>query len=134
MNLQSLSLRTEPMLRSFESKIAEKPEYIVIHIPQNPFFRWGNYLIFREPPKPGDVERWKAIFAREVSTPPTVKHLTFAWDSVRRAGGDRRVRGGGVQARGERGPDCDKRQPTAQAQHPVRAAGLCQQLGPRGVA
>jgi ribosomal protein S18 acetylase RimI-like enzyme len=82
MNLQSLSLRTELMLRSFESEIAEKPDYIVIRTPRNPTFRWGNYLVFREPPKPGDLERWKAIFAQEVGTPPAINHFVFTWDTT----------------------------------------------------
>ncbi|MER3556435.1 MAG: N-acetyltransferase [Meiothermus sp.] len=82
MKLKSLGIRTDLMLRSFESEIVEKPDYIAVRTPQNPTFRWGNYLIFREPPKPGDLERWKAIFAQEVGTPPTIKHLAFTWDDV----------------------------------------------------
>jgi len=82
MKLQSLSLRTELMLRSFQSEVVEKLEYIVIRTPQNPSFRWGNYLIFQQPPQAGDLERWKAIFAQEIGGPPVINHVLLAWDGV----------------------------------------------------
>lgn len=80
MKLRSLGLSTELMLRSFEGEVEEKPEYVVIRTPQNPGYRWGNFLIFREPPKVGDLERWKAIFAQKVGVPPRINHYAFTWD------------------------------------------------------
>lgn len=82
MKLESLGIRTDLMLRSFESLVTEKPDYIAVRTPQNPTFRWGNFLVFPAPPKPGDLERWKAIFAQEIGMPPTIKHFVFTWDTT----------------------------------------------------
>lgn len=83
MKLQSLSLRTELMLRGFESEIEHKPGFIAIRTPQNPTFRWGNYLLFPNPPQPGDLAQWKALFAQEIGTPPTIPHFLFVWDGIK---------------------------------------------------
>lgn len=80
MNLQSLGQRTDLMLRSFESIIENKPNYIAIRTPQNPSFRWGNFLIFPAPPQAGDFDNWKTLFAQKIGTPPTVNHFCFTWD------------------------------------------------------
>lgn len=79
LNLQSLGLHTELMLRSFESEIEAKPEYIVVRTPQNPGYRWGNHLTFYQPPKPGDLERWKALAVQELGE---LQHFVFAWDGI----------------------------------------------------
>lgn len=79
MKLKSLGLRTELMLRGFESNIEVKPSYIVVRTPQNPTYRWGNYLIFQAPPTPGDLQRWKQISHDELGP---LNHFVFAWDNV----------------------------------------------------
>jgi GNAT superfamily N-acetyltransferase len=79
MELKSLGLRTELMLRSFESHVEVRPSYIVVRTPQNPTYRWGNYVIFQAPPKPGDLQRWKQIFHDELGP---LNHFVFAWDQV----------------------------------------------------
>jgi ribosomal protein S18 acetylase RimI-like enzyme len=82
MKLQSLGYQTELLFRRFEGEVLERQDYLVLHTPRNPGYRWGNFLIFEGPPKPGDLERWKALFAKEIGTPPAYTHLVFAWDST----------------------------------------------------
>lgn len=77
--IKSLGIRTELMLRSFEGSVEYKPEYAVIRTPQNPGYRWGNYLSFYRPPEPGDLERWKALFKQELGE---LNHLVFGWDTL----------------------------------------------------
>jgi GNAT superfamily N-acetyltransferase len=81
MELRSLQIRTDLMLRAWAGQILERRGYIVVRTPHNPTFRWGNYLVFTGPPAPGDLRRWTAIFAREVGVPPAVAHQAFTWDA-----------------------------------------------------
>jgi ribosomal protein S18 acetylase RimI-like enzyme len=82
MELKSLGYQTELLFRNFEGEVLDHPDHLTIRTPSNPGYRWGNFLIFAEPPKAGDLERWKGIFAKEIGTPPTYTHVVFAWDSV----------------------------------------------------
>jgi ribosomal protein S18 acetylase RimI-like enzyme len=82
MKLESLGYQTEVLLRHFEGEIIERPDYFVLRTPRNPGYRWGNFLIFAEPPKAGDLAKWKAIFAKEIGTPPDYVHFLFGWDDV----------------------------------------------------
>lgn len=84
MNLQSLGYRTDLMFRRFEGEVLDRGDYLVVRTPKNPGYRWGNFLIFDRAPGAGDLERWKAIFANEIGTPPTYKHYVFGWDSPQR--------------------------------------------------
>jgi ribosomal protein S18 acetylase RimI-like enzyme len=80
MNLISLGYQTEVLFRQFESEVLERSDYLVLRTPRNPGYRWGNFLIFQQPPKAGDLERWKALFAKEIGTPPRYTHFLFGWD------------------------------------------------------
>lgn len=82
MKLSSLGYQTEVLLRSFEGEIIERSDYLVLRTPRNPGYRWGNFLIFAEPPKTGDLKEWKDIFAREIGTPPQYIHFLFGWDGA----------------------------------------------------
>lgn len=81
MNLRSLGYRTDLIFARFDSEIIDRGEFLVIRTPLNPTFHWGNYLIFDAPPKEGDFERWRALFAQEIGTPPEVKHIALGWDA-----------------------------------------------------
>lgn len=80
MQLQSLGYRTDLLFRRFEGEVVEREHYLVVRTPRNPGYRWGNFLIFDRPPREGDLERWKALFAREIGTPPAYTHFAFGWD------------------------------------------------------
>lgn len=81
MQLQSLGYRTDLIFPAFEGEILDRETYLVIRTPTNPSFHWGNFLLFAEPPQPGDFQRWRDLFAREIGTPPQVRHQTFGWDT-----------------------------------------------------
>ena len=43
-------------------------------------FRFGNFLLFDDAPRPGDGERWERLFEREFADEPRVRHCTLRWD------------------------------------------------------
>ena len=60
--------------------VARRDGYLVVHSPGNPAHYWGNLLVFDDPPRSGDGQRWEASFEREFGANPGVRHRTFAWD------------------------------------------------------
>jgi ribosomal protein S18 acetylase RimI-like enzyme len=90
MHLKSLGFQTEVLLRRFEGEVIDRPDYLVLRTPKNPSYRWGNFLIFQDPPRKGDLEKWKSIFAKEIGTPPNYPHFLFGWDTVDGEAGDTR--------------------------------------------
>ncbi|MBC7462589.1 MAG: GNAT family N-acetyltransferase [Thermoleophilia bacterium] len=52
---------------------------MVVRSPSNHSHFWGNFLVYREPPRAGDRASWEAGFAREIATGT---HLAFTWDTV----------------------------------------------------
>ncbi len=83
MQLKSLGIQTDLLFRRFEGEVIEKENYIVIRTTKNPGYRWGNFLVFREAPKDGDLEKWKHIFSKEIGTPPLYNHFVFGWDDTK---------------------------------------------------
>jgi ribosomal protein S18 acetylase RimI-like enzyme len=57
-------------------------DHFVVRSPGNPEHYWGNMLIFDEPPRAGDRERWGAAFVAAFDDEPRVRHRTFAWDRI----------------------------------------------------
>jgi ribosomal protein S18 acetylase RimI-like enzyme len=82
MHLKSLGFQTEVLLRRFEGEVVDRPDYLVLRTPKNPSYRWGNFLIFQDLPREGDLEKWKAIFAKEIGTLPDYPHFLFGWDGI----------------------------------------------------
>lgn len=82
MKLKSLGYQTDLLFRSFEGEVIDRENYLVIRTPNNPGFRWGNFLFFPAPPEAGDLEKWKAIFAEEIGAPPERNYFVFTWDGV----------------------------------------------------
>ncbi|MFK7803354.1 MAG: GNAT family N-acetyltransferase [Anaerolineae bacterium] len=82
MELKSLGYQTELLFRSFEGEVVDKEDYLVIQTPKNPGYRWGNFLLFPNPPQSGDLEKWKVVFAKEIGKPPKYNHFVFTWDGV----------------------------------------------------
>ncbi|MDX1599963.1 MAG: GNAT family N-acetyltransferase [Anaerolineales bacterium] len=80
--LQSLAYRTDLMLLAFDSQITERDEFWVIRSPHNPRHYWGNFLLFKRPPRPEDKPRWQRLFTEEIGRPPEVEHQVFGWDSA----------------------------------------------------
>lgn len=63
-----------------ESEIIERESYLVIKTVSNPNYHWGNFLIFKSPPKDGDLINWMNIFQKELSFYKNFDHYVFAWD------------------------------------------------------
>lgn len=81
MEVNSLGYRTDLIFAAYNGEITDRGAYLVIRTPSNPGFFWGNFLLFKDPPGPGDDRRWRALFNKEIGGPPEVKHETFGWDS-----------------------------------------------------
>ncbi len=82
MQVKSLGYRTDLIFASFDGEIFDRGDYMVIRSPTNPTFYWGNFLLFSQPPRKGDHERWRELFVQEIGAPPEVEHQTFGWDSL----------------------------------------------------
>jgi ribosomal protein S18 acetylase RimI-like enzyme len=68
------------MFSRFEGEVLDRGEYTVIKTPTNPGYHWGNYIIFSQPPKKGDLEKWQAIYRSEFTYYDSIKHMTFTWN------------------------------------------------------
>jgi ribosomal protein S18 acetylase RimI-like enzyme len=79
---RSLTWATELDALPVEARVQRRPGYLLVRSPNNPTHWWGNLLLFDEPPRAGDLERWEGLFEREFADEPVVTHRTFAWDSV----------------------------------------------------
>ncbi len=79
MKLNSLCLKTDLIFIKFDGEVINRETYQVVKCHSNPNFFWGNFLIFKNSPKIGDLENWKKIFKHEF-TDPRIYHQTFAWD------------------------------------------------------
>ncbi len=88
MQIRSLAYQTDLFFPRFDGEVADRGDYTVIRTPSNPTFHWGNFLLFDQPPVPGDLHRWRWLFAEEIGTAPAIKHLAFGWDSVHGETGD----------------------------------------------
>jgi len=76
-NLRSLGYRTDAFITGFDGEVVTRDRYTVVRTPSNPQFRWGNYLIYPDPPRAEDVPLWTQDFAREI---PGTPHVLLGWD------------------------------------------------------
>jgi ribosomal protein S18 acetylase RimI-like enzyme len=77
---RSLVWATEIDVLPRDRVLRRREDHLLVCSPGNPGHYWGNLLIFDEPPVPGDLERWSALFEAEFADAPRVRHRTFAWD------------------------------------------------------
>ena len=86
MIVQSLGFRTDVMLLECGgSVVIDRGPYLVVRTSANPGFRWGNYLLFPEPPRPGDETKWPALFDAEF---PRAAYRAFGVDGTAGEAGD----------------------------------------------
>jgi ribosomal protein S18 acetylase RimI-like enzyme len=86
MDVRSLGLRTDLMVRRLAgSQITDHGDHLVVRTPDNPSFYWGNFLAFPAPLRPGDAQRWQALFARHH---PGARHRAYAVDDPSGTVGD----------------------------------------------
>ncbi len=79
-SINSLVWATDIDVLAPDHTLERRDGYWVVQSPANPTFWWGNFLLFDEPPAPGDGDRWERLFVREFGERPDVTHRTFAWD------------------------------------------------------
>jgi ribosomal protein S18 acetylase RimI-like enzyme len=81
-DIRSLQIQTDVMLRTFEGERTDRQTYVVVRTPTNPTFRWGNFLVFPTAPSTEDLTRWPQIFADEMSGTAGVNHVAVTWDAL----------------------------------------------------
>lgn len=60
--------------------VEDRGEYVVVRTPSNPGYHWGNFLLFRQPPQPGDRARWEAAFVAEFGSDRDYWHCSLCWE------------------------------------------------------
>ncbi len=78
--LRSLSWQTDLILLD-TSIVTDRGEYIVVRTPERRGFWWGNFLLFRKEPHPGDLERWTGLFRQEIASLQPTRHVALGWDA-----------------------------------------------------
>ncbi|MEX2130832.1 MAG: hypothetical protein WD772_05050, partial [Pseudohongiellaceae bacterium] len=79
MNIQNLGYRTDCIFHKYNGEITERENYFLIRTPANPTFHWGNLLLFKTAPSPGDYRDWMQAHAAEFGPEP--EFTTFGWDT-----------------------------------------------------
>lgn len=78
--LHSLGYRTDLIFARFRGRVTDLGEAVAVANPRSPNHYFGNLLIFRRPPRPGDRTRWEDLFAQHIGRPPATPHRLFGWD------------------------------------------------------
>jgi ribosomal protein S18 acetylase RimI-like enzyme len=80
----SLGFRTDLVIRGLEgSEITSRAGYLAIRSPENPAFRWGNFLLLREPTSAGSGDHWMSVFRAEF---PAADYVALGIDATDWAG------------------------------------------------
>lgn len=78
MDIASLGFRTDvALLRRSGSEVTDRGDHLVVRTPDNPDFRWGNFLLLESAPAAADVPRWRDRFATEF---PDADHVALGLD------------------------------------------------------
>lgn len=85
MRLESIGFQTDLIFWRYGGRVQDRGEYLLVETPRNRGWHFGNLLVFRHLPREGDHERWPALFRREFTHAPEVRHMVFNW----RADGER---------------------------------------------
>jgi RimJ/RimL family protein N-acetyltransferase len=87
MNIKSLGYRTDFIFNQYDGNVEDHGDYYVVTTKSNVNYFWGNLLLYKRPPRLGDIKTWKNAFKKELSD-PRIYHKTFAWDSPDGSYGD----------------------------------------------
>ncbi|MCW2955485.1 MAG: GCN5-related N-acetyltransferase [Thermoleophilia bacterium] len=79
MHFASLGIATDIDVLPTGAIVEDRDAYVVVRTPSNPTHYWGNFLVYRAAPTPGDRERWERDFDREVGSRG---HVALTWDSI----------------------------------------------------
>ncbi len=78
MKIRSLGIQTDLIFHEYDAEITDYGEFLAIKTPNNPNYRWGNYLLFDSAPQKTDMKRWQGLFEKHIGK---LTHKLFAWDS-----------------------------------------------------
>lgn len=78
MSARTLGYQTDLFFIEKIGQVEARDRYVVARTPSIPTFRWGNFLLYPDPPSPATSQQWMADFEREF---PQANHCTFGWDS-----------------------------------------------------
>lgn len=78
MSARTLGYQTDLFFIEKMGQVESRDRYVVARTPSIPTFRWGNFLLYPDPPSPATSHQWMADFEREF---PQANHCTFGWDS-----------------------------------------------------
>lgn len=78
MDIHSLGIRTDLMFHRFRGEVHDRDDCLMVRTPTNPGYRWGNMLLFADPPRAGDLQRWEERFVAELGG--EYRHRVFGWD------------------------------------------------------
>ena len=65
-NLRCRGLATDLMIAEMDGEVRVCEDYVVARTPASPNFWWGNFVLFREAPKAGQVRKWEGVFDEEI--------------------------------------------------------------------
>jgi hypothetical protein len=68
------------MLIGWDGVVDEVDGAIRARSPSNPQFRFGNFLLFPDAPRPGDAAAWIAQFDAAFRDDPRIRHVCLRWD------------------------------------------------------
>ena len=68
------------MLLGWDGDVEEQGDAIRVRSPANPGAFFGNFLLFRDAPRPGDAPAWIARFQRAFGDDPRIAHVCLRWD------------------------------------------------------
>jgi ribosomal protein S18 acetylase RimI-like enzyme len=79
MEVLSLAWRTDlAILARAGSHVEHHPTYVVVRTPDNPGYRWGNFVLLRRTPLRRDLAGLEELFTREL---PGIAHRAYGIDS-----------------------------------------------------
>jgi GNAT superfamily N-acetyltransferase len=86
--VRSLGCRTDLMFVDWEGHVDDLGDSVRAYSPLSPDYFFGNFLLFPDPPGPGDAGRWTARFADAFSHDRRIRHVCLRWDSPDGAAGE----------------------------------------------
>ncbi len=82
--IRALAHATDVDVLPATSVVLDRGSYCVVRTPTSPSYYWGNFLLFRAPPRAGDRIAWEAAFRRELGSDEErgSRHIALGWDVV----------------------------------------------------
>jgi ribosomal protein S18 acetylase RimI-like enzyme len=78
----SLFLRSEFIFWRKLSIIEDIGDALVISTPQNPYWRWGNLILLKNPPRMEDVVRWRELYETKIAPNQVNPNRIILWDGA----------------------------------------------------